>query len=140
MPRWCRSPPRLASTPPRRSACSESDAYAEDVRADLQRGAMFGIRGVPFFVLNEQLGVSGGQEQAVFLSALEQAWATANPLKMVDTATDDSMVCEDDSCAVAPTETARVAPIFYVVGFRPQAKTDNIKRNSTLLPQARNQT
>jgi predicted DsbA family dithiol-disulfide isomerase len=84
----------------------ESDAYADAVRGDLQRAAMFGIRGVPFFVLNEQLGVSGGQEQAVFLDALEQAWATANPLKMVDMATDDSLVCEDDSCAVAPADAA----------------------------------
>ncbi|MFL5804371.1 MAG: DsbA family oxidoreductase [Roseiflexaceae bacterium] len=79
-----------------------SDAYADAVRADLQRAAMFGIRGVPFFVLDEQLGVSGGQEQAVFLNALEQAWAAANPLKLIDTSTDDSMICEDGSCAVAP--------------------------------------
>jgi predicted DsbA family dithiol-disulfide isomerase len=36
---------------------------------------MFGIRGVPFFVINEQYGVSGAQEPATFLNALEQAWA-----------------------------------------------------------------
>lgn len=50
------------------------DAYTGDVQADIRRAAMFGIRGVPFFVLNEQYGVSGAQETAVFLDALEQAW------------------------------------------------------------------
>jgi predicted DsbA family dithiol-disulfide isomerase len=52
-----------------------SAAYADAVQADLRRGAMFGIRGVPFFVINEQYGVSGAQEPATFLNALEQAWA-----------------------------------------------------------------
>lgn len=76
-----------------------SDAYVEAVQADLQRAAMFGIRGVPFFVLNEQFGVSGGQAKEVFAQALEQAWTAANPLKMVSTADNDAS-CEDGSCAV----------------------------------------
>jgi len=67
---------------------------------------VLGIRGVPFFVLDEQLGVSGGQEQAVFINALEQVWAAANPLKLINTPTDDSMICEDESCAVAPADVA----------------------------------
>ena len=83
-----------------------SDAYADAVRADFQRAAMFGIRGVPFFVLDEQLGVSGGQAQAVFIDALEQAWAAANPLKLINTPTGDSMACEDESCLVAPAGVA----------------------------------
>jgi predicted DsbA family dithiol-disulfide isomerase len=76
-----------------------SDAYAAEVEADLRRAAMFGIRGVPFFVLNEQFGVSGGQAKEVFAQALEQAWTAANPLKMVSTAGSDA-TCEDGSCAV----------------------------------------
>jgi predicted DsbA family dithiol-disulfide isomerase len=51
------------------------DAYTSDVQADVRRAAMFGIRGVPFFVINEQYGVSGAQDLTVFLNALEQAWA-----------------------------------------------------------------
>ena len=56
-----------------------SDRYAADVRTDEQRAAAFGIRGVPFFVIDEQFGISGAQETDVFLSALEQAWAQAHP-------------------------------------------------------------
>lgn len=52
----------------------ESDAYSAEVRADLQRAASFGITGVPFFVLNEEFGVSGGQPSEVFAHALQHAW------------------------------------------------------------------
>jgi predicted DsbA family dithiol-disulfide isomerase len=51
-----------------------SDAYAADVRADQQRGAAFGIRGVPFFVINEKYGISGAQSAEFFRNALEQVW------------------------------------------------------------------
>lgn len=51
------------------------DAFADDVRADEARAAGFGIRGVPFYVFGERYGVSGAQSSAMFLSALEQAWA-----------------------------------------------------------------
>ena len=81
------------------------DAYVEAVRADERRAAMFGIQGVPFFVINEQYGVSGAQDPAVFLNTLEQAWAKSHPLTLVSapTATEG---CDDGSCAVAPAYEA----------------------------------
>jgi len=51
------------------------DQYAEAVRADEQRAAGFGIRGVPFVVIDEAYGVSGAQPAEVFLDTLERAWA-----------------------------------------------------------------
>lgn len=51
------------------------DAYAEAVRADEQRAAGFGIRGVPFVVVDETYGVSGAQAAEVFLATLDRAWA-----------------------------------------------------------------
>jgi predicted DsbA family dithiol-disulfide isomerase len=56
------------------------DAYADDVRADEGRAASFGISGVPFVAIDEQFGVSGAQSPAVFLQALEQAWAASGAL------------------------------------------------------------
>jgi len=61
-------------------AMLEGDAYAEEVRADERRAAAFGISGVPFYAIDERYGVSGAQEPAVFLSALERAWADSHPL------------------------------------------------------------
>ncbi len=76
---------------------AESDA----VRADLERGAAFGIRGVPFFVLDERLGVSGAQDPETLLGALQQAWAQHTPaVAVIEPATAETNICEDDTCAV----------------------------------------
>ena len=58
-------------------AMLESDAYSDAVRADEARAASFGISGVPFFVFDEQSGISGAQPVEVFTEALQQAVATA---------------------------------------------------------------
>jgi predicted DsbA family dithiol-disulfide isomerase len=79
----------------------ESDTYADEVRDDLRRASLLGIRGVPFFVLDEAFGVSGAQPVEIFLQALEQAWAESHPLQTV-TSTEDGTTCEGDACAVTP--------------------------------------
>jgi predicted DsbA family dithiol-disulfide isomerase len=52
-----------------------SDQYAEDVRADEAQAHELGIDGVPCFVLDERLAVSGAQSPQILLSALHQAWS-----------------------------------------------------------------
>lgn len=51
----------------------DSDAYAEAVRADERQAAEYGIRGVPFFVLDGRFGVSGAQPPEALVDALRQA-------------------------------------------------------------------
>jgi predicted DsbA family dithiol-disulfide isomerase len=53
----------------------DSDAYADAVRQDEQEARDLGISGVPFFVFDMALGVSGAQPTDTFTSALDQAWA-----------------------------------------------------------------
>ncbi len=53
----------------------DTDAYAEAVRQDELEARQLGISGVPFFVLDMALGVSGAQATETFTSALRQAWA-----------------------------------------------------------------
>jgi predicted DsbA family dithiol-disulfide isomerase len=53
----------------------ESDAYSTEVREDESRAAKYGISGVPFFVINEKVGISGAQPVETFAQALEQAAA-----------------------------------------------------------------
>ncbi len=50
-----------------------SERYGDDVRADQQLGREYGIQGVPFFVFNQELGVSGAQPVEVLLQALKQS-------------------------------------------------------------------
>jgi predicted DsbA family dithiol-disulfide isomerase len=52
----------------------EGDAFAEVVRADRQRAAELGFRGVPAFLLGGRVVVSGAQSAEVLLGALRHAW------------------------------------------------------------------
>ena len=55
------------------------DAYVEAVKADNAEARSLGCNGVPFFVLDHRLGVSGAQPAEVFADALSRAWARADP-------------------------------------------------------------
>jgi len=47
--------------------------YADAVTADVQEAQSLGVSGVPFFVFNRRLGLSGAQPVDVFVEALKQA-------------------------------------------------------------------
>jgi predicted DsbA family dithiol-disulfide isomerase len=53
----------------------DGDDYADDVHADEDQARQLGIGGVPFFVLDGRLGVSGAQATETFTEALRQAAA-----------------------------------------------------------------
>jgi predicted DsbA family dithiol-disulfide isomerase len=53
----------------------DGDAYADAVRQDEKIARDLGITGVPFFVFDMALAVSGAQPSETFASALNQAWA-----------------------------------------------------------------
>jgi predicted DsbA family dithiol-disulfide isomerase len=52
----------------------DGDDYADEVRQDELQARQLGVSGVPFFVLDMALGVSGAQSTEIFASALQQAW------------------------------------------------------------------
>jgi predicted DsbA family dithiol-disulfide isomerase len=54
----------------------EEQRFAAAVREDLDQARALGISGVPFYVLDGALGVSGAQSVEVFRQALDQAWET----------------------------------------------------------------
>ncbi len=54
-----------------------SDAFTEEVHADIRLAQEFGITGVPFFVFDRRYGVSGAQPSEVFRQALETAFEGA---------------------------------------------------------------
>jgi predicted DsbA family dithiol-disulfide isomerase len=75
-----------------------SDRFAGAVRADEAQAQAYGISGVPFFVLDRRIGVSGAQPADTLLAALEQAWAqqVPQPLQTVG----GGRACDGDSCEV----------------------------------------
>ncbi|MDG4764008.1 DsbA family oxidoreductase [Solwaraspora sp. WMMD406] len=55
-----------------------SDEYAADVAADIRAARRVGATGVPYFVINDQWGVSGAQPAETFASALRTAYTAAS--------------------------------------------------------------
>ncbi len=54
-----------------------TDAYADNVRADIAEARAIGVQGVPFFVFDQRFAVSGAQPVEVFLRALHKAQTDA---------------------------------------------------------------
>lgn len=51
-----------------------SGAFADAVSTDQEEASEIGISGVPFFLFNRQLAVSGAQPVDIFEKALAQSW------------------------------------------------------------------
>lgn len=49
-------------------------SYSEQVDADIYEAQQIGVRGVPYFVLNDRYAVSGAQATDTFAGALEKAY------------------------------------------------------------------
>ncbi len=75
-------------------AMLNSKQFAEDVQHDIYEAHQVGVRGVPFFVLGEKYAVSGAQESAVFLNALNQTWAEV--VKQKPTTIAEEATCDVD--------------------------------------------
>ena len=60
-----------------------SDRAVEEVRAEEATGHRLGIRGVPYFVLNGSMSISGAQSPDIFVSAIQQAQKTVVEKKEV---------------------------------------------------------
>jgi len=89
----------------------DAHTWRDAVGADIRAAHQLGIRGVPFFVLDEKYGVSGAQPTELFAQALEQAWRESHPLVMVQAgatpggagatgAGEDAAACGPDGCAI----------------------------------------
>lgn len=79
-------------------AVLDSDAFAAEVRHDEEIArSQLQVSGVPFFVFNQRLALSGAQPREVFLQALQQA----QTVDVSEVATDSTAVqCNDDSCEI----------------------------------------
>lgn len=65
------------------TATIKSDAYTEEVKADVAEAKKLGINGVPFFVFNRKYAVSGAQPVSVFTDVLNKSYKDWNTDKAV---------------------------------------------------------
>lgn len=84
-----------------------SNQFGDEVRADELEASRLGIRGVPFFVINDKYAISGAQPAEVFIEALQQAWKEENPYVSFQSASldPDAALCEEGSCEVPKNST-----------------------------------
>jgi len=73
----------------------DSDEYADAVDQDIYESQQIGVRGVPFFVLNDRYAVSGAQASETFAGALDKAWGEWEKETLKDAGSDDdaAVVC-----------------------------------------------
>ena len=78
--------------------CSTAASTPTASRPTSTRSFDFGIQGVPFFVFDRKLAVSGAQPTEVFAAALSQAHTAETPALSVLA---DGTVCGPDGCAIS---------------------------------------
>jgi predicted DsbA family dithiol-disulfide isomerase len=77
------------------------DAFAAEVRQDLDAARQIGISGVPFFVVDGRLGISGAQPPETLKDLLDQGWLTREPAPVqVVPGADDADACGPDGCEI----------------------------------------
>ena len=81
------------------TAVLAADRYGDQVRADERQAREYGISGVPFFVVDGRLGVSGAQPPEVLRALLEQGWEQSRPT-LVTSPAGAAPGCDGDSCAL----------------------------------------
>lgn len=71
----------------------ESSQHLDAIKADIDLSTKFGLRGVPFFVLNRKYSISGAQEELYFLDTLQELYDEIKPKKSTKTT-----YCVGDHC------------------------------------------
>ncbi|RZM22640.1 MAG: DsbA family oxidoreductase [Pedobacter sp.] len=75
----------LGLDPEETKSVLESAQFEQEVTYDIYEARQIGVRGVPFFVFDRKLAVSGAQESSAFAEVLEKTyteWSANNPPKM----------------------------------------------------------
>lgn len=72
-----------------------SDAFSNEARTEEAQAEQLGIHGVPFFVFQDGLGLSGAQPKAILLKALQAAWDSSHAASP-----DRAPACDGDACDI----------------------------------------
>ena len=51
----------------------DDDLFMDKIKEDVQQSSKIGIQGVPFFIINQKIGLSGAQPPEAIVKAVEQS-------------------------------------------------------------------
>lgn len=78
-----------------------NEEFSAAVQNDIMDAGQLGVRGVPFFVFNRALAISGAQSEEVFFNTLEKAfaeWKKSNPIIQTVAGSDKGVCVPDEDC------------------------------------------
>ncbi|MBY0123025.1 DsbA family oxidoreductase [Bacillus sp. S/N-304-OC-R1] len=81
----------------------DKNALANDVRIDEAIAQQYGIRGVPYFIINNKYAISGAQAPETFMGALQKVWeeeSAAPVFQDLSGEAADEAACVDGSCGI----------------------------------------
>lgn len=79
----------------------DEKAFANDVRIEEGIASQYGIRGVPYFVINQKYAISGAQPKETFVNALNKVWEEEKPkIVLQDLSASEGVTCTDEGCAI----------------------------------------
>jgi predicted DsbA family dithiol-disulfide isomerase len=80
----------------------DSSAYKNDVRMDEALAQQYGVRGVPFFVINQKYAISGAQPTETFINALQKVWQEEHAITPLQdlSSNNEGAICTDDHCDI----------------------------------------
>lgn len=76
-----------------------TNIYNEEVEQDIKEAMQLGVRGVPFFVINDKYGISGAQPQSLFKDAIEKAAKEEGLIRNIEMV-GEGPICTDESCDI----------------------------------------
>ncbi|ATP42074.1 disulfide bond formation protein DsbA [Solibacillus sp. R5-41] len=76
------------------------DQFEDEVQQDIATAQQLGVRGVPFFVIDNKYGIAGAQPQEVFEKTIEKAAQEAGLRKPLNMQGGNGPTCTDDSCDI----------------------------------------
>ena len=80
---------------------NDKNKFAIDVRQDESLAQQYGVRGVPYFVINQKYAISGAQPSETFMGALQKVWEEESPRPVLqDLSTEDDVSCADGNCVI----------------------------------------
>lgn len=75
-----------------------SDKYTAEVQQDIAVAQQLGVRGVPFFVVDNKYGISGAQPQQLFEQTIEKAATEAGLKRKLNMVGNGGATCTDGIC------------------------------------------
>ncbi|MCT6926006.1 MAG: DsbA family oxidoreductase [Metasolibacillus sp.] len=77
-----------------------SDEYKEEMYSDIEIARQLGVRGVPFFVIDNKYGISGAQPQHLFEETVAKAAEEAGLQRKLNIVGEQGALCEDGVCDI----------------------------------------